>query len=336
MTQRFIHTFKLLLIPLCLTIVGAGCASTRLHVNPDSLKSGGPMATITFKRLSSMVGAANPLYLSDAGAGLPHDTDSRIGFMTTQEKRRRQMWQKNDVFDRYGYFLPFDALLIGEIGPGGSLTWQRPPGVMDLVVHAAFATQPELCYKVEGGNNYVIEYNFVMGKVENAYCLDSRTQSRRPLMTHPVPTKPVAVQTIDGLPSDVPKGYVEFYVPKDTDLDMIPIGQVMATNWIMQSTVYPAKKLRIACRPGKASFVAFKMENIEFIAKGDFVEPSRSKGLDELNFISFPDRPLPISVEIQKDMVTPICARADRLSSDKVSTKYLVTLTAGPLRPDVE
>ena len=136
MTYRFIHTFKLLLIPLCLTIVGPGCATTRLHLNSDSLESGGPMSTITFKRLSSMVGAANPLYLSDAGNGVPYDTDSRIGFMTTQEKRRRQMWQKNDVFDRYGYFLPFDALLIGEIGPGGSLTWQRPPGVMDLVTVA--------------------------------------------------------------------------------------------------------------------------------------------------------------------------------------------------------
>ena len=336
MTQRFIRKFKLLLIPLFLTIVGAGCASTRLHVNPDSLKSGGPMATITFKRLSSMVGAANPLYLSDATPGLPYDTDSQFGVMTAQEKQRRRMWQNDGVFDRYKYFLPFDALLIGEIGPGGSLTWQRPPGVMDLVVRAPFTSQPDLCYKVEGGKNYVIEYNFVMGKVEDAYCLDNRSQSRQPLVPCFVPVKPPAVQTIDRLPSGAPKGYAEFYVPKDSDIAIIPIGQVTAANWIMQSTVYPAKKLRIACPPGKASFVTFRMENIQVEGKRDFVEHSRSMGLDTLKFMSLPDRPLPISVVIQKDMVTPVCVRAAFLSSDKASIKYLMTMISEPPRPDAK
>lgn len=334
MTQRIIRAVKLLLIPLSMATAGAGCASTRLHVRSDLLKSEGSMATITFTRLSSMVGAANPLYLSDATPGLPYDTDSRSGVMTAKEKQHRQMWQNDDVFDRYGYFLPFDALLIGEIGPGGSLTWQRPSGVMDLVVCAPFTSQPDLCYKVEGGKNYVIEYNFVMGRVENAYCLDSRSQSRKPLVPYPVPAKLPAVQTIDRLPSGTPKGYVEFYVPKDSKLHMIPIGQITATNWIMQSTVYPEKKLRIACPPGNASFMAFNMDKFRVERKEEFPEPSWAMSLDMLKIFVHLDRELPLSTVIKKDMVTPIRVSAAFLSSDKASIKYLITMISEPSRPD--
>lgn len=332
--QRIIHPFRCLLIPLCMATVGAGCATTQLLLHSDSLPSDGPMATITFTRLSSMVGASSPLYLSDAGTGVPYDTDSRMDVMTAQEKERLRMWQNDDVFDRYGFYLPFDALLIGEVGPGGRLTWKRPPGLMELVVRASFTTQPNPCYKVEGGKTYVIEYNFVMGRVENAYCLDGRSPLPKPLAPSPVPAKPCAVQTIDRLQPGAARGYAEFYVPKDSDLEMLPVGQILATNLMGHSTVYPAKKLRIACPPGSASFFTFILDNFKPMTKGHPLEFSWTMDRRNLKLLSFPNEPSPVSVIIQEGMVTPVCVRADIMSSDKRMITYRLKMTPEASRPE--
>jgi len=175
-----------------------------------------------------------------------------------------------------------------------------------------------------------------MGKVEDAYCLDSRSQSRQPLVPSPVPAKLPAVQTIDRLPSGTPKGYVEFYVPKDSVLHMIPIGQITATNLIMQSTVYPEKKLRIACPPGKASFMSFNMDNFRVKEKEELPEFSWAMSLDMLKIFVHPDRELPLSTVIKKDMVTPIRVSATFLSSDKARIIYLIKMISEPPRPDAK
>lgn len=156
-----------------------GCASSsnsgKSHAISDSVPA--EIARVFIHRNWNMVGAVVPHRAVDKGDGITNSVTLLQKEVNLDERGNRDrgnnvisvtpgVSSNADKSDNKGRFI-IPAKEIGTVGAGGTLIYERPPGVMKIEIFSPNGDQAFAPWvNVEGGKAYRVEYHYMKAKCE--------------------------------------------------------------------------------------------------------------------------------------------------------------------------
>ena len=143
---------------------------------------------------------------------------------------------------------------------------------------------------------------------------------------------PNLMQITDLLPADKPKGYVEFYAENGDTLHLGNLVlEITASNICHVGTFSDDKRLRVACPPGRRTF----LDHIGGQILGDGSElMTESELLPMLKLMALSSKSLravPVAVEVKDGMISPVKVIFTIVA--KLGPRYKYTVAAIPGSP---